>query len=326
MSRTIRSASTRAEHILIVDDESFIREGIKLYFATEGYEVSAAANGKEALDFLAGQSIDLAILDIVMPGMNGVDLLRAMKKSYPETEVIMASGNGTLQIAVESMRLGAYDYITKPFLNFEEDLLKVVRKALERRRLLATNRELARDLQEANFELKSSNSKLRRQLAELELLSESGRLLSDVHDLPAFLALIDGTLRYHFEVEECLLLVAQADGWTALGARSAESDAPHAAVPRTQLSLLDRDGATVSCTAGDAERESLAQLFVAAGMGSAVGKRLRLLPLRACGEVRGVLVVPDLDMATQAEQLPALERFATLIAPPLALLLDRGPR
>ena len=67
-----------------------------------------------------------AILDIVMPGMNGIDVLREIKKSHPTIEVIMASGCGTLQTAVEAMRLGAYDYVSKPILNFDEDLLKVV--------------------------------------------------------------------------------------------------------------------------------------------------------------------------------------------------------
>ena len=85
---------SRNGHILVVDDESFIREAIELYFATEGYDVKVAANGEEALQILEHADIDAAILDIVMPGMNGIDVLREIKKSHPGVEVIMASGGG----------------------------------------------------------------------------------------------------------------------------------------------------------------------------------------------------------------------------------------
>ena len=305
MARSSRLLGSRSDRILVVDDESFIREGIELYFATEGYKVFVAANGEEALAVLGEEGIDVAILDIVMPGMSGIDLLREMKKNYPDVEVIMASGNGTLQTAVEAMRLGAYDYITKPILNFEEDLLKVVQKALERKRLLATNRKLALDLQEVNGELKESNAQLRRRLAELELLGETGGLVSDFDQLDALLDLVEGTLLYQFEIRQSLVLVA-GDGGLRL-ARAPGCGAlpdPAPVVPITEQPATDA-------------------LLAPLGISLDQGEQVRFLPLRACGELIGLLGILHREEIELEDRLQLLTLFAAQISPPLALLREK---
>ena len=119
-------------HILLVDDEAFIRDALELYFESNGFEVSAAASGGEALNIFArqGDDIDLVLLDLVMPGMHGLEVLRELKRADPAVQGIIATGCNSMDNAFEALRLGAMDYITKPILDFEEDLLKTVRSVM----------------------------------------------------------------------------------------------------------------------------------------------------------------------------------------------------
>ena len=123
----------RHPHILLVDDEAFIRDALELYFESNGFEVSTAADGSEALKIFSGlaDSIDLVLLDLVMPGMHGLEVLRELKKTDPSAQVIIATGCNSMDNAFEALRLGAIDYITKPILDFEDDLLKTVETALK---------------------------------------------------------------------------------------------------------------------------------------------------------------------------------------------------
>ena len=122
----------RLPHILLVDDEAFIRDALGLYFESNGFEVSAAASGGEALNIFArqGDDIDLVLLDLVMPGMHGLEVLRELKRVDPAVQVIIATGCNSMDNAFEALRLGAMDYITKPILDFEEDLLKTVNSVM----------------------------------------------------------------------------------------------------------------------------------------------------------------------------------------------------
>jgi CheY-like chemotaxis protein len=136
-------------HILIVDDEAFIRSSFKLYFESVGFTVSIAEGGESALAVFREKSrpVDVVLLDLVMPGMTGIDVLRRFKELNDDVEVIIATGCGSMHTAVEALRHGAYDYITKPILNFDDDLLRVVDQALAERsaRLLAKRPKDAED-------------------------------------------------------------------------------------------------------------------------------------------------------------------------------------
>jgi FixJ family two-component response regulator len=128
-----------------VDDEEFIRGSFKLYFESMGYLVSVADGGDSALVAFGQKSepVDVVLLDLVMPGTSGIDVLRRFKELNDDVEVIIATGCGSMHSAVEALRYGAYDYITKPILNFDEDLLRVVEEALaERRERLTKKRRL----------------------------------------------------------------------------------------------------------------------------------------------------------------------------------------
>lgn len=119
--------------ILLVDDESRFRETSKRLLSLRGFEVMGAENGNAGLEILSKNSIDLIILDLKMPVMGGEEFLAAMRPTHPDVPVIVITGHGTLDIAVECMKKGAYDFITKPFEM--EHLLLTIDRALEKRKL-----------------------------------------------------------------------------------------------------------------------------------------------------------------------------------------------
>ena len=125
---------------LVVDDEEAMRHMLSLVLRREGYEVLTAANGKEALSKLESHLFDFILMDVVMPEMDGLDLLEAIKDRKVETTVIMMSAYGSLDTAVEAMKRGAYDYISKPFK--PDEILLALRKADERETLRKENANL----------------------------------------------------------------------------------------------------------------------------------------------------------------------------------------
>jgi CheY-like chemotaxis protein len=119
----------------VIDDEIGLCEMLVFGLSDRGYDVTTAASGEEGIEKLRKQPFDLVVSDIMMPGKNGVEVLKEIKQISPETEVIMATGYATLETAVESMKQGAYDYITKPY--GLEQLNAIFEKAQERRQLRA---------------------------------------------------------------------------------------------------------------------------------------------------------------------------------------------
>jgi DNA-binding NtrC family response regulator len=119
--------------ILVVDDEKTAREGIRAGLLGKDREVLLAGSGEEALDTLRKTKVDFMIADIRMPGMDGMELLRKAREKYPDTDVVMLTGHGSVEQAVEAMREGAYDYLMKPVDLDELEIL--VGKILEKKRL-----------------------------------------------------------------------------------------------------------------------------------------------------------------------------------------------
>jgi len=131
--------------ILVVDDEKNIREGLGEYLRMDGYSVALAADGKEGAQVIERGEIDLVLTDLRMPGMSGSELLRLVVSRYPSVPVIVLTGHGTVEDAVEAMRGGAYDFITKP-VNLDH-LSILVKRALERRELVRRNEELLEEVE-----------------------------------------------------------------------------------------------------------------------------------------------------------------------------------
>ncbi|MCK2086806.1 sigma-54 dependent transcriptional regulator [Thauera aromatica] len=120
-------------HVLVVDDEELYRELLSGRLTRQGYRVSEAADGPGALGHIERTGIDLALIDIKMPGMDGIELLGRIKQLDPHIEVVVLTGHGSIDTAIAAMKLGAFDYLTKPYTLTELDL--IVERALDRRTL-----------------------------------------------------------------------------------------------------------------------------------------------------------------------------------------------
>jgi len=128
------------ETILVVDDEEAICQSLQGILSDEGYEVLTAQSGEECLDMIEEELPSLVLLDIWLPGIDGIETLKRIKAKYPQMQVIMISGHGTVESAVTTTKLGAFDFVEKP-LSLEKTLL-AVNHALDIVRLEEENRRL----------------------------------------------------------------------------------------------------------------------------------------------------------------------------------------
>ena len=158
------------ETILIVDDEESIRKSLSGVLADEGYEVATAATGKEALDLLGEAQPALALLDIRMPEMDGIETLRRFKELRPEMQVIMITGHGEIEDAVKTIKLGAYDFIRKPLSI--SDVTLAVQHGLEDYRLRRENESLRQSI-EKRYELVGESPKVRELKQQISLAGPS---------------------------------------------------------------------------------------------------------------------------------------------------------
>jgi DNA-binding NtrC family response regulator len=133
-------------HILLVDDDERLRNATAKVLAAEGYSVVRAASGRQALEILKQEAVALVVSDLRLPDLDGIALVKEVRELLPEAEVVMITGYGSIEKAVEAMQLGAYDFIQKPLDSVA--LLKTVAKALEKQRLMSENRRLRHQLQQ----------------------------------------------------------------------------------------------------------------------------------------------------------------------------------
>lgn len=145
--------------ILVVDDEKVIRDGCNRLLWMEGYRVLTAVNGREALDLLPTEPIDLILCDLVMPVMGAFEVLEEVRTKYPDLPLIVITGHGTIANAVEAMRNGAYDFITKPFR--ADHLTLIVKRALEKRALERRTRKLQEEQVRNLYDLAMEKSRIR---------------------------------------------------------------------------------------------------------------------------------------------------------------------
>jgi len=131
--------------LLVVDDEKNIREGLAEYLEEEGYEVACAKDGEEAWKLFSGGDIDLVITDLRMPGIGGEELMRRILAQAPGFPVIMLTGHGSVETAVNSMRDGAWDFLTKPV--DMDHLSLIIKRALENRELVFKHRQMTEEIE-----------------------------------------------------------------------------------------------------------------------------------------------------------------------------------
>lgn len=152
MSRLSTIADTdEILQVLIVDDDDSLRKVLTDIVAAAGHRVHSSSDGGEAVKLIRRQPFDLVITDLMMPGADGIEVLRAARRNQPEALVIIITGHASLQTAIEAVREGAYDYIRKPFKLEEIELAS--KNAGERIRLLRENKRLLAQLQEAYRQL-----------------------------------------------------------------------------------------------------------------------------------------------------------------------------
>jgi len=165
-------------NILIADDEEMIRELINITLSKEGFTCYQAASAEEGLEIINSQKLDLALLDIMMPGRSGIELLKDIKQLTPDTTVLMITAMNDMDTALSCIHFGAEDYITKPF-NLDRVLL-TVKNTLEKRRLILENREYQANLE---HKVREQTEVIRTVMGEINLAYE--------HTLAALIRALD---------------------------------------------------------------------------------------------------------------------------------------
>src|SRR6266567_2563713 len=162
-----------AERILVVDDEELNRDLLQQILEREGYQVAIAANGQEALALLRQETFHVVLTDLKMPGMTGVEVIRELKMLAPSTVGIIHTAYGSVETAVEAMKVGAFDYVTKPVRR--DELLVVIQRALEFQRLHYENVSLRRQLK-AKYKFDniiSDNEKMQAVFTQVEKVADT---------------------------------------------------------------------------------------------------------------------------------------------------------
>src|SRR3712207_6841372 len=135
--------------VLLAEDEGNLAQILATFLTGQGHHVTSCGDGRAALEALRSEAFDVALLDIVMPELDGLEVLRKLRDEADRPEVIIITGNGTIETAISAMKLGAYDYISKPYRMAEIDLL--VRRAWEKRRLVRDRKSTRLNSSHANI-------------------------------------------------------------------------------------------------------------------------------------------------------------------------------
>ncbi|MBU0758949.1 MAG: sigma-54 dependent transcriptional regulator [Candidatus Omnitrophica bacterium] len=161
--------------ILIVDDESLVRKSLYEVLRSEGYIASMASDGYEAMQKIEEKGFDIVITDMKMAKMDGIDLLRKIKARHADTEVIMITGYGNVETAVEAMKIGAFDYVTKPINDSEIKI--IINKIIERNKLIRENISLRRKLDKNSrdrfYGLIGADTKMQKIYSMVEAIADS---------------------------------------------------------------------------------------------------------------------------------------------------------
>jgi diguanylate cyclase (GGDEF)-like protein len=197
-----RKLMTMKCDILVVDDDPNISQVVESILTHEGYCVSVAGSGEEALELFANCDYPLLISDIVMPGMSGIDLLKTIKQISSDTQVIIMTSHAELKTAIEALRSNAYDYLLKPFDNLDV-ITMVTQRAVEKVDLIRENRILLEELKMKNEEATRMNAVLR----ELAMQDGLTGLINHRHFYELLASEVERSKRYKHEFSLVLISV-----------------------------------------------------------------------------------------------------------------------
>lgn len=198
------SLKKASDVILVVDDEASLRQFVSDIFAADGWGVWPVANAEEALPSLEEKRPAAAFVDLVLPGMGGLDLLAEIKRRLPKTEVILMTSHASLETAIEALDKGAYGYLRKPFEGPEE-ILRLLDRAVEKRRLTEENERLQSDLEKRNAALIAANQRL-------SSLIEAGRAMSAIHEIRELLDFFIKVVVGELQVDRASLMLVDKQG------------------------------------------------------------------------------------------------------------------
>ena len=242
------------ERILIVDDEKNIVSSLKDILADEGYEVSVAEDGLGALEMIQSDPLDLLLLDIWLPGMDGIEVLKTVKTYHPEIEVLIMSGHGTIDTAVQATKLGAFDFIEKPFSL--DKLTQSVESVFKEKNKISTSLEnnlLAQDDLPLCFEMMVEVKKATQQASQsndpILLLGETGTgkefIAYCIHrkgqqSHHPFIKL-NCAVRQHRDIQTHLFSNEKKKSPSAKGSKTSHSEMPGSVVYLSNVESLDKD-------------------------------------------------------------------------------------
>ncbi len=298
--------------LLVVDDDEGVRELAEEAFNRAGYDTLVAGSGSEAAELLSEHEVTAAVVDLVLPDTSGLEVLKQVRASNPEAVMIVITGYASLDSAMEAVKLGAYDYLRKPF--GVEDLVNVLSRGLKERELAQRNRELVAELDRTNRELLAYHDRL-----ETEMQVTSDKLDAFI-ELGKRLATSEGALPSLADVLEAGRQVAGArsgavfcldeDGLACLvAAGEARADLQDVRIQPTEAGfgdvLASGEATVISDLVGTGEMETSSLSLL--GLASAI-----LLPLQYQQVTLGVIALFDSEPASFAE--PSLNLLRVLAA------------
>jgi DNA-binding response OmpR family regulator len=166
----VRKDIMKTQKILIIDDDQNIRSILSTFLKKEGYETFTTVNGVEGIDFLKRSSVNLAVIDLGLPDMSGLEVLEKVKLDNPFLEVIILTGNASLSSAIDATNKGAFSYLQKP-INLEQLMLQV-RRAIEKQEAQETIAGHNNELERMNAQLSESNRELKNEIMERKKAEE----------------------------------------------------------------------------------------------------------------------------------------------------------
>lgn len=277
------------ERILVVEDEEVIRHVLSSFLSEMDCEVEAAESAEDALGLLERSVFGAALVDIVLPGMNGIDFLKKLKAISPDTEVIIMTSHASVDTATQAIRSGAYDYLLKPFEEIDE-VWETVKRALERRDLTLGNRQLLLDLELRHNQLSAAMKRRDSQV-------EAGKAMSGIYELPELLDFFVGLLSAELRAERVSLMLLEEPSKELFIAAS--RGIPEHVIGKTRVKLgegvagkVARSGQAVLVK--DAKDELLAAPAQPEQSASFISAPILLsIPIKSQEKVLGVINVTD---------------------------------
>ena len=284
--------------ILVVDDEPMMSDSLRRHLEEEGYAIDTAATGAQAIDLFDGGAHHLVICDLQLPDMDGLTLLRHMKDTRPTTEVIVVTGYGSVQTAVEATKAGAFYFVEKPF-DFEE-LSPLVEKALERRELMAETANMRRQLstRAEYFNIIGSSKQMQTIYETIESVAKSDANVLIVGESGTGKELIANAIHYNslrakkpFIKVNCAALPKELIESELFGHTKGAFTGAHA----------DKEGLVQHAAGGSLMLDEIAEMPI-----ELQPKLLRVLQERTCRKIGSEKSYPaDFRLITSTNRLPA---------------------